>query len=89
MVKADASSLKGLNEQLTKQLDQYSLRFEEVYRIHNVLSQNWDEEKFGSFSSALDKITKAKLDVESGIIEIRKLIAQMLELAERYDRIRF
>lgn len=89
MVKADTGSLMNLNSQLTKMLDQYVLRFNEIFQIQNTLSENWDEEKCGSFASAMEKIKGAKLDVESGIIEIRNLIAEMIELAEEYNKIKF
>lgn len=89
MIKADTSSLSNLIAQLNKQLDQFCLRYNDIFRLQTKLESNWDAEKCGSFSAAMDKIKGAKLDVESGIIEIRNLIVEMIELAEQYNRIKF
>lgn len=89
MVKADLSSLTDLNSQLTKQLDQYNLRFNDIFTIQRTLEANWDEEKCGSFASAMEKVKGAKYDVESGIIEIRKLVAEMMKITEEYNKIKF
>lgn len=89
MVKADASSLNGLSREIRAKLDQFKLTINDVYRLTNALESNWDEQKRGSFKEAMDTVKESSYDVETGCLEILKLISEMEDIAKRYDSIRF
>lgn len=89
MVKADASSLNGLAREIRTKLDQFKLTINDVYRLTNTLESNWDEQKCGSFKEAMDTVKESSYDVETGCLEIIKLICEMEDIAKRYDSIKF
>ena len=88
-MKANAESLRGLNAELTRKMDEYSLTLNGLFSVSSQIGANWNDEQYGSFNNALNKIKGCKLRVEDGIIEIRQLVSEMISLAEEYKKIKF
>jgi len=89
MIKADSRALTDLNLEITRKLDEFLLTMNRLFAVQSRIQANWNDEQFGSFSDAMRKIIGAKTDVESGVIEIRSLISEMIQLADQYNKIRF
>lgn len=89
MIKADATSLRGLNQSLQRQLDDYLLRTNEIFKLKDALSDCFSQAQAGSFDTVLDRIKGCRFDVETEIMEIKELIKTMIEAADNYNSIRF
>lgn len=89
MIKADSSSLQGLNEKLTRQLDAYDNEISKIFKLKETLSNSWSQAQMGSFEAVMEKIKGCKFDVETEIMEVRKLISEMIQAADDYNNIRF
>ena len=85
-MKAGAESLRNLNAELTRKLDEYSLTLNRLWSVSRQISASWKDEQYGSFQGAMNKIKGCKEQVESGVIEIRKLVAEMISDAEEYKK---
>lgn len=89
MIKADSSSLQGLNQKLTRQLDDYCKEISRIFKLKETLSNSWSQAQMGSFEAVMEKIQGCKFDVETEIMEVRKLISEMIQAADSYNNIRF
>ena len=89
MVKADTKSLELLASQIRRQLDQFLLKMNDVWRIKSRLDSCWDAEKCGSFSDVMNRIKGAVFDIDKQCEAALKEIGEMIHVAECYDSKRF
>ncbi len=89
MVKADSKSLELMASQIRRQLDQFLLKMNDVWKIQSRLNSCWDAEKCGSFSDVMNRIRGSVADIEDQCGTALKEIGEMIDIAKRYDSIRF
>ena len=89
MVKADSQSLTALSQEIGTKLDEFLLYMNNIYKLQSKLENTWDSDKFGSFMNVINAIKNCIFNVEQGCLNVRKQIAEMIQIIQKYESVHF
>lgn len=89
MIKSDTESLLSLKNAINTLQKEFNERIERFKSLQSTISSNWNDEQCGSFIDALQRIYQCREDVDSGCREVNHIIDELIDITNRYSKIKF